>query len=363
MGKRVIDELHLTHIAAVNHPCQEGALARTIKSRADLVAVIKEIDLPVARGFAEVMEANEAWKRRWEVQDKLWPVFDAIRESLVSIAADQGMDESTKLSRSEQSVTEFIEALRAQWPEVASEFEKNAEALSKSSVDVAAIIKGMVPSEETDMNELEKARADLAEAITAKNAAIAERDAAVAKLRETETAKAKAEGEKEKLTGELEGLKKSNADLLAKHDETFTLSGTTTVVKSSEVGATNFAIMKAQEDRVIKAETEGRVEKEFPHVAGTTAEKSALLMHLRGAPEAILKTAETIFTAAEKMTAGAFQTLGGRGEQIEKAAGDFMTEVTKLQTDEKLSKSVAMERVGKARPDLLKAYQEAGQAN
>ena len=380
MAKRIIGELTLSHIAAVDNPCQEGARAKLTKRELSTEQIgvqkarsamteIAKIAIPPVKGFMEIMAENELWERRSKANNALWPFMDALRDSLAGIAADITMGESEKLTAAAESVTQFVNTLRAKWPDVAQEIDETADGMADSD-DVAGLIQaGIVGKGVSKMDELEKIKAEKA-ALEAKVAELTGQMTAANAAKAAADAKAAAAcADKETMTEQIAGMKKQLDEAVAKADETVKIAGTDQVVKRSEVGAVSFDIIKAQEARVVKAEAEKRAEAEFGHVPGTMAEKGSLIAHMATAPEDVRKTFETIISTAEKIAKGAFDTLGAKGDgtafaapSVQKARQDFMGKVSEIMGRDKCSKMVAMEKAEREFPDVFKAYREGDAA-
>lgn len=187
---------------------------------------------------------------------------------------------------------------------------------------------------------LEKAQSDLAEAKATieKNAAdLAKAQADLADLQKRATlsdatrehlaALEKADGEKAKAFLDMkEEDRKKECEKAAAGDETVVIEGRT--ISKRAVGDDMFTIMKAQASRIdanekeiakareaeATATFEKRATVDFPHLAGTPAERGAVLKYLDAAPADVKKAAETILTAAEGFAKFAFQKAGTRSD-------------------------------------------------
>jgi hypothetical protein len=390
---RVLKEISLSAIAAVDFPCQEHAkmtiIKRAVAKAAALRADLAKIDIPAARGFLEILAENEQQAASWEAESKMWPLFDALRSSLSSIAADANIDPAAKVSRVEESVTQFISALKAEWPDVAEEVVKTAKASANGdamSLFITAGQPGPTLGKGTPMSdELKKA---LGLAATATDADVTKAIAdLVAKAATLTTDLTKAQADLATANGALEKAKKNpfadmesddgkptkkGLDFIAKHasgaDEIIKVGDQT--ISKAAVGEATFTMFKAQQAQIdiekglrIDAEMAKRAESEFPSIVGTAAEKGAVLKHLESAPEAVRKSAEAIFKAAEAAIKGAFSqsgTSGGftqGGADIAKARQDFMSKVNEIKGRDNCSKTDAMSKAATEFPDLYKAYQ------
>ncbi len=379
---RILHELSLSAIAAVDHPCQEHAKMTIIKrantrftKSSALRSELAKLDIPAARGFAEILAANEAQAECWEAESAMWPLFDALRQSLSSIAVDANIDATAKIARVEESVTQFVAALKAEWPDVAEEVSKIAKVSPNSDRMTLFITAGTAGSTKEAMMadktpaELLKSVEDLTAQITKATADLATANADLAKAKQCiddETM--------EDATGK---PTKKGADFLAKHapagiDEILKIGDAS--ISKSAVGEPTFLIMKAQQDQIAKerdlridSEMAKRATEEFPSIVGTAAEKGAVLKYLESAPEPVKKSAEAILKAAEAATKGAFANAGtGGGQQqgqvdIAKARTDFMAKVSEIMARDKVTKTSALSKAQVEHPALFKAYQ--GQAD
>jgi hypothetical protein len=151
-----------------------------------------------------------------------------------------------------------------------------------------------------------------------------------------------------------------------------------TSIRKSEVGAGVFAILKAQatENAALRASFEKseaerrtatfakRAIEEFPHLAGSVADRALVLKHLDTADAATKTAAEAILKAAEGSAKLAFTKLGHNdGSQAEDGTPDGAeAKLRKLAEDKaaasggKLTFAKAYDEVIQAHPDL---YEEA----
>lgn len=230
---------------------------------------------------------------------------------------------------------------------------------------------------------LEKAQSDLAaaQATIEKNAAdlkaatdgLAKAQADMADLQKRATlsdgtrdhlASLEKAGDKDKAKAFLdmdEADRKKEVAKAAAGDETCVVEGRT--ISKRGVGEDVFAILKAQSDKITAgaeaiakaqeqtalATFEKRANDEFPHLAGTSADRATVLKYLDAAPEPIKKAAETILKAAEGAAKFAFDKAGRSGGD-QPDDGSPEAALNKGATD-----------LLKARPDLKtfeKAYDE-----
>ena len=135
-------------------------------------------------------------------------------------------------------------------------------------------------------------------------------------------------------------------------DEVFEMEGQ--VIRKSAIGNDMFLALKKQHERMVKAEEQANKEREerlakelqdkaqntFPHLAGTPAEKAALLK-VAGENEAILECLKSADKAME-----AFQkTLGVKGEEDNDALGKLNKMAKSLATEKKITFEQAFDQV------------------
>ena len=250
-----------------------------------------------AKTFSELLAEGESRRRYWEACEELWPVIDALRESIHSTIADTKISADAKRVLIETSVSEFLNVIREKAPEVEAELSK---LLSAGSPGIP--LKGQIMSDlEKKVGELETQNADLTKNLAT---VTAERDAAVTKAA---------------------GLEK--AAEIAKSDEVLKVGDAE--VRKSQTDAGVFAMLKAQQEQISKANEaaelatlEKRASEEFSHVVGTAAEKATVLKAVAGMSEDVRKSFDAIIKSAEALAKGAFETIGVRKGAVEGSAED-----------------------------------------
>lgn len=323
--------LKLRELSSVDRPAQPGALAVCFKRDdgpdATVIAEVAKYvcDEDGAHSFAEVLSENK-------FSQEIWPFTDALSQSIRSIVGDKSLTGADREGRINASVAEFLAAVRSISPDTEKRL---AELISKR---------------ESDMTDLEKAQARVAELtgqLTSANALVA-------------SEKARADTAEGDLTTEKAAHVETKAALNKATDEVITVGGTE--LRKSEVGDANFSVAKALRDERDMAQFEKRAAEEFGHVTGTTAEKAALLKAIAGiADEEVKKAAEAVLTAAEKMAASGFDRLGtGHGAPstpTEKAAEDgFMVKVREVAKRDEITESEAMRKARIEFPAEFAAY-------
>lgn len=165
---------------------------------------------------------------------------------------------------------------------------------------------------------------------------------------------------------EEEKRKKKMAAFVSKRqsDESITVEGV--VIKKSDVGDASFHVMKSQQEALQKAKDdneiirlEKRVNDEFPLVAGTVADKAAVLKALATAPQNVRTAAEAIFKSANEMAGSAFTSLGIKPRlSANKGADSFSVKVAEIMKRDNVSRLQAMEKAREEAPEAFQALQE-----
>lgn len=321
-------KLDLSELSAVDRPAQPGATMAIMK-RDD------SVDLPSlqlvakyvceedgAHSFVEVLRENE-------FSQKIWPFTDALTQSIRSIVGDKRLSGEDREARVTESVASFLQKVREIAPQVAKQLE------------------GLVSKKDGPMpKSIEQLEADLAKA-----------------QGDLTTMTARAEKAETDLAAMTEAKDKAEADCAeAKKglDETITVGGAE--VKKSEIGETQFAVMKGLADERDLARLEKRADADYRHVVGKTEEKAQVLQAVEKiADEPTRKAAMAIIDSAEKMAKGAFDMLGGHGgagptEEQATAKREFDAEVQK-NVDAGLKPTEAMSKARREHAELFNKSQ------
>lgn len=151
-----------------------------------------------------------------------------------------------------------------------------------------------------------------------------------------------------------------------KADETVTIEGQQ-ISKSDP----HYAIMKAQADRIEKAEQEIAKERDlremaelrksaddlYKHVPGTTDERAEMLKAVARMPEALQKQFTTVLTHSEKIAKAAFDTVGVNGGEIKKSAQAFEQKVSEIRKRDNCSRTEAMSKARVEDRESFDAFQ------
>lgn len=271
-----------------------------------------------AHSFTEVLTENK-------FSQEVWPCVDALSQSIRSIVGDTSLAAGEREAKISASVEQFLGAVREISPEV-----------SKRLSELCRKREGQMPKTieelQTEVGKLETSVADLTSKLTA-----------------AEEAKAKADAE----------CATAKAALATATEESITVGDTE--IKKSVVGPEQFAMAKALADERDMARLEKRAEADFRHVVGTTAEKAQVLRLVEALPadDPVRKSLESILTAAEKMTAQGFESLGAGGgaTPTQKAAqSTFAQKVSEIAKRDSIPQHQAM---SKARSEFPAEYEAA----
>ena len=327
MAKRIMREFRLDKIAAVDRPCQEGALAVIMKRDfssdqrdhlANTGAAMPDGSFPI-QNTADLKNAIHAIGRAKDPAKARAHIISRARSlGATDMLPDGWVGKSDTGLRKDHDMTE------AELKKRVEDAVKAATADLQKKLDEAnETIKKMGPGKKKPGNAAEDALdggADDAEETPAKAKKFAD---AVDKAVKDELAK-RAE--------------------IAKSDESFEYAGKT--IRKSVVGDDVFTVMKAQADTIEMAEFTKRAEGEFKHLTGEPLAKAKALRAVakmgkedREAIEAMLKAGE--IAMADRLTvkgADGGAPVGSAQAQLEKLAETRATE-------KKITKSAAYAEV------------------
>lgn len=325
MGATRLSGLVLKELSLVDDPANVDSTVSIFKRRERVGSVE-----PIVKAVASLMKAvtdgavsfDEAWakseadRKSWQAQDALYPLFDALRNSMSSIAGDQALSETDKRSKIEASVAAFLAAVKKALPDV----EENLVQALAASPDVAPYMKRA--RKETDVEK----DAQIA-ALTKQNTELTASLADVNKKLEASTTElTKAKTDLAAATTEIEKAK-------AGPDETIIVAGQE--IKKSVVGAGTFAAFKAQQDDLQVERIQKRVSAEIPSLPGDDIRKGkALLAITKIADQEARETVEAMLKAGNAAMATYFKEVGRVGdlakgsadEELEKGAQKYAAE-------------------------------------
>lgn len=321
---RVIQNLRLDKIAAVDRPCQEGAVAAIIKREftQDQRDAAAESGAAMSDGSFPIKNVKDLDKRHIITRARALGATDKLPD-------DWNVKKENIMSIEKKEHDDAIAALKVEHDtELAKLKDQLAESVAKAS---------MSDGEKTAMEEMD---ADQKKKFMAMSSA-----------------------DRKKLMG------KRIAD-----DEILEVGGAT--IRKSKVGEDVFAVVKFQQEQINlgtadvkkareEAETaklEKRADDEFGNLPGTTVEKALVLKALAKEPEAVRKTFDVMMKAAQANVADAFKAIGSSGSKLEVAKGQqpFLAKVSEIEKVEKVSRLVALRKAQESFPDEFEAYQTAG---
>ncbi len=359
MKRRILHEIQLDKIAAVDRPCQQPATVAIMKrdysaqerqDAADAGEALPDGSFPIKtvadlkNAVHDVGRAKDSAKAKSHIiaRAKALGATDQLPDDWEVKKADPGHDEGVHMS------TAIKKALGL------------ADTATDAEVE-AAVLKGL-----SSVTEMQTSLA-LITKVAKMSPPVREHYEALLKA-DTPDAKAKA--------AELADMKEDEADAAVKKanagDETVVIEGRT--ISKRAVGDDMFAVMKAQAVRIASNETAlakaqeatamagfaKRASDDFGHLAGTTEERAAVLKFLDGAPAEVKASAEAILKAAEGHAKFAFSRAGAGGGFLKSEDDDPQAKLTKLAKEyQKANASApgmtfekAYDAVTKANPEL-----------
>lgn len=155
---------------------------------------------------------------------------------------------------------------------------------------------------------------------------------------------------------------------LMSEDETLEIAGV--LLRKSEIGSAQFAVIKHQQAQITQQQTDlakareeaelatvtKRVTEEFSHVVGKTEEKAALLQAVaKAGNETAKKALDAVLRATEAMVKQGFDKAGHGGAadtDVSKKRIDFMAKVQEIKAAEKCAAHEAMSKARQKFPEL-----------
>jgi len=347
MKKKILKDFELTEISGVDRPAQPTA-KMTIMKRADDPAaefITKYYyDNPEVKDFKAILENNKKQKKIWEAREDLYPLLNALSDSVSAIAANLDYSNQERQSKIQLSVNDFMEAVRDVLPDIEEELQKMFEGFYQAGSS------GINPDGEKMSEDVTKKLAEIEKSLADKTTELEKAYKDMAEM--------KAMDEKKKKEAEMK-----------KNDETIEVSGQT--ISKSAVGDATFAVFKSQaesiakaEERIAKAEEaaelallEKRAATEFAHVPGTAADHAKVLKAIKAMPEDVAKQVEAIMKVAEETNAKAFETVGvskvsaevrSAEEKLEKVAEEIRKSAPTMTKEQAIVKAYEMN------PELVK---------
>ncbi len=357
--KKIVKTLNLREISGVTIPAQSGALVTIMKS--EDAPAIENIAKYLstndgAASFNEFLSDSEESKRKWEAQEAVWPLLNALRDSVCSIVADPSFSGDARHGKIAESVAQFIVAMQS--PEVsvntdhieklfttviAKEHEHMSEELKKANEALAAQVAELTKS--------------LAEAVTLSKFSDAER-AYLAKADKDAADKFKAASEDER---------KKTIEKAASEDEVFkSVDGVE--LRKSALPPGMFELLKSQDARIAASQAELKkaredvqtveltksAETDYGNLPGTVVEKVAVLKRMATFTDAERGTLTAMLKAANAGLASAFIEKGTAGGEVDIAKSAKIEQLAKAYQEAHPGTSIEVAKVAviSANPDL-----------
>jgi len=331
--------IQLNELSLVDNPANKDSRV-TIFKRAtsdETVEAIAKAYLDPQNGaqpFGAFLAARMADEAFSEVREELCPILYSMTDSVMSIVGDASITPDDKMLRVRSSVEEFMNAVRDKIPAVEGELMKLAKVeVSKRKDTSMADEAKKIADLETMVNDLKKKLED-----SDKQHNVLVVKASFSDEMRTFFNALKTDAEKDAFIAMTAEQRQAEVKKAKDGDETITIEGQT--VRKSEVGASQFEILKAQAKRLDEAEKSIRTANEraatasfekqavedYSHLPGTVQERAAVLAHVATASEAVRKTATEILKAAEATAKAAF----GRAGSNHRKSGEGKTAAEEL---------------------------------
>ena len=153
-------------------------------------------------------------------------------------------------------------------------------------------------------------------------------------------------------------------------DDTVNINGE--VFSKRQVGNNLFTVLKSQQDRIDELAKSAQEEKDLrellefakvaednlQHLPGTVEQKAGLLKSLNKSlddDERVLIS--KMLHAGNGGVASSFNTIGSRGDEVKKAAGNFTKRIDEIRSRDTCTRTEAMQKARKEFPDEFAAYQ------
>lgn len=375
------------------------------------VISLQEVEQDIeAMDFDAVMAAEQSREAAMRVKDCVWSCWNALQRSFDSIAGDDSLAPADKVGAMQESLAQFLDAVRAESATIADTIEKSISAApALAELLPATGSEGgspMTDAEKRQLDELQKSVADLTkklEAATAKDVAKkaadlagelekaqaglkilteklekadAEKAEALAKAGMSDAEKAycadMAPAEKAKFMSmspeeRMKAMKKSaDADPVVYKSEStgeeFRKSDDPRLVKLAKQADEDRALAKQEREARENAEFAKQADddlKEFSEAVAKRDDKIAVMRAVAKMDDGPREALRKMLAVGAKAISAAFDTIGHRNESVAKSAGAFEKRVSEVQARDKCNKVQALERAREEFPEEFKAYQGA----
>lgn len=377
MERFILDDINLNEISAVDDPAQPTAKATIFKrsGKSSLVSeIVKAYGYPLEEtkqtDFKLQLKINEDQKKLWDARDKLYPLFDALNQTVGNIVADSFLSVDQKRERIEQNAKSFADSVISEIPDISNDLLKLFKNAGPSGDNTNPEEESMTPEEiekkvsdavAANTAELQKNFGeDLAKAVDAAFEAMFALDGS-----ELELLKAKSKEDQDELMKLTPEERKKKLKDEKATDEVVKFEGKE--IAKSAVGDATFALYKRLEAMDIEvakakeaeefAKLEKRASEEFGNLPGTEVEKAKILKAVSALDEEVKKNLEAILKAANEGNKEAFITKGSdkaadlKDADVKKSALD--SKVAEIMKSRDVTKSKAYEIVGVENPELI----------
>lgn len=353
-----LSKLILKELSLVDRPANVESVVTIFKCADSLPEKIAKHcisdDYQGAKSFAEIMACKEARQKYWKAQDTLYPLMDALSESIQSVVADAAMTTNAKEDTIRSNVEAFMMKLRDTLPDA-------EEALTKFAED---IISGALTKEDSTMAD--KTVADL-EAELAKSQEKADFLELMAKATdgEKDCMKEMDDGKKKEFMNMKPEDRANKMRITKAADEVLIVEGNE--VRKSAVGDGVFAVLKSQQKRldeqaidVKKAQEEAematlrkRADDEYGNLPGTTDERASILKAMGSMNDDVRKSLETVLKAGDTAIKAGFTKFGTSAGILPGSATEELDNLTKAYAKEhNVSSAMAYDAVIQKHADL-----------
>lgn len=364
-----------------------------------------------AMDFDEVVAAEQSREAAMRVKDCVWSCWNALQRSFDTIAGDDSLAPADKTAAMQESLAQFLDAVRAESAAVADAVEKSISAapalaelldatgseggspmtdaekrqlaeLQKSVADLTTQLAAATAKEPAKKaadlaSELEKAQAQLAEVSKKLEKADADKAEALAKAGMSDAEKAHCAGMDEKAKKAFMDMspedrkkamtKAADADPVVYKSEStgeeFRKSDDPRLVKLAKQADESEKLAKSEARKREDAELAKRADDELKIFSEDVAKRDEKIEVLRaidkmdaGPRDALLK----MLSVGGKAVAAAFDTVGHKVGDLTKSAQDFEKRVSEVQARDKCTKLEALEKAAREFPDEHAAYQAGG---
>ena len=360
--------------------------------------------------FDTVLAEQEAREAVSEIGDELREKWYALQRAFNTIAADESVTTSDKITAMQTSMAQYIDSLAEQSDEI-------AESMTKALTAVPAVAELLAKDDTTEgdepMTDAEKKQiadltknveelttklaaataaepakksAELQEALTAAQAqgteltekaakSEAEKAEAVIKAGMSDAEKAYADAQDEKGKKEFMGMspedrKKKMSKAADDNPVVYKAVDGAEFRKSDDprlvaLAKRNDDLAKSNAEEIEKrenAEFSKQAESEpFTFYKGEVADKVKVVRAVsKIADEGVRKALTEMLEVGGKAIGAAFKSLGHQDENVQKSAADFNKRVSEIASRDKISKSKAMSKARAEFPDEFAAFQASG---